>query len=249
MYLEDILILLVDYLDYKSLESLSKVINVPEAIWHLYLFNNYGFTYSIQDVLRFIETNSLEVSKYKKKLLFDEVGIKNIRRIFVFNQNGYLYNIVYSSYDRNIYNRYGKYVNVITFEMLRERIKDSKLLERVKLDYELGYWSQDEMDEVGIENVLGIFFRRYDFDFENANNIFLNPIDFDLKDFQNDNLKRTIKVGKKSNKLICELDGKFIYYKHKNNNYYISVYNSLSELFKYLKDKTKLKILVMNSMK
>ena len=89
MSLENILFILVDYLDFESLNNLSSVIRIRNDIWTRFLLSKYKIynEENPKEIYLCINNNSIPVSQYRKKKIekyYSILNANNISRIFRF---------------------------------------------------------------------------------------------------------------------------------------------------------------------
>ena len=88
MPLKDILFILVDYLDFQSLLTLSSTIRFHNDIWTRFLFSRYQIynEENPKEIYFYVSTNSISITEHKKKKIKKQynVNVDNIARIFQF---------------------------------------------------------------------------------------------------------------------------------------------------------------------
>ena len=67
MPIQSVLFIIINYLNYKSLNNLSQVIEIPKYIWTRFLDNKYGYDIDSKELVEFLNKNSIKL-KEKRRL-------------------------------------------------------------------------------------------------------------------------------------------------------------------------------------
>ena len=148
MSLRSILFILIKYLDHDSLIVLSKVIFIPEYIYDSYLIHNFGISISLKNIIDNLHYNSIKASKHKLSLCLN----LNIDRFFEFNNKT---SYTYLSINKRIYQHRYNEEKELDYDDLQVIFRKPKF-DRITLDYKLYHYSEDEIEEIGFENIYEI---------------------------------------------------------------------------------------------
>ena len=271
MSLRSIMFILVEYLDFKSLEILCQIIEIPEFIWRLYLDNNYKVSLNPRDIIKVLELNSIKISNFKRLILQDIIDSKSVNRIFKFIHGFFVFSTYNGRFYQYRYKIFKEIDHVEIFSLCKKPLEDRIMLDCRLDDYEDEYLPtmMNEINEIGLDKVIQFsnlmlryfikdikpYFKDVQNDHFSFKKMKLDLNEFDVLEMCNSShLDQTyfhdsFDSFDRLNVVIIHYQNKFIFFKCRNYlrtaslSYHVIVRDSLKEIFDSISDKNKKKVI------
>ena len=159
---KDILFILVNYLEYRDLIKLSKIMKIPDYIWTISFTKTFGLqNIELKEFYSFLYTNSFQMTEYKKIIISNVINNKDIVdsivRLFSF------YPLIFSTRNNTIYELCENDVlkeksttnnlKEISYSYLFDMFAHSRKNKRIVFDFQLDHWNIDEIKDFKINEI------------------------------------------------------------------------------------------------
>jgi hypothetical protein len=185
-----ILFLLINYIDYESLNALSNIMYIDDYYYRLLLERDYGIRINFKEEYEKMNSNSVPLNDSKSKYLSKYMNVSNIFRIFRLN----MHELSYIDNDGIFWNTHNieEHVEKIEFN---HKLIEKPLKERIINDLYITDLSKDELINILVKEYIfstslpGINHLNYELTtnfyniYDSININYENYVDFDLREF------------------------------------------------------------------
>lgn len=149
---QDILFILVNYIEYNDLVNLSKIMKIPDYIWTISFTKTFGLqNIELKEFYNFLYDNSYSITKIKREtigIIINNDKITNsILRLFSYSP------LVFSTENNTIYELRENELIEINYSHLFEIFASYPKKIRFVFDFLLNVWNIEELKNFGINRV------------------------------------------------------------------------------------------------